>query len=57
MRQKDTPFVFLVGDMSTYKTTVLLKSESSELFKDIIPILGAFHQQLSYIHSIYKRFV
>ncbi|KAK5851403.1 hypothetical protein PBY51_002200 [Eleginops maclovinus] len=25
-------------------------------FKDIIPILGAFHQQMSYIFAIYKRF-
>ena len=42
--------------MSTYKTIVQIKAENPESFKDIIPILGAFHQQMSYIHAIYKRF-
>lgn len=56
MREKSIPFSFLVGDMPTYKTIVQLKAENPELFKDIIPILGAFHQQMSYIYAIYKRF-
>ena len=56
MREKSIPFAFLVGDMPTYKTTVQIKAENSDLFKNIIPILGAFHQQMSYIYAVYKRF-
>ena len=56
MQEKSIPFSFLVGDMPTYKTIVQLKAENPELFKKIIPILGAFHQQMSYIYAIYKRF-
>ena len=56
MHEKNIPFSFLVGDMPTYKTIVELKAENPELFSDIIPILGAFHQQMSYIYAIYKRF-
>ena len=56
MRKKNIPFSFLVGDMPTYKTIVKLKAENLEMFQDIIPILGAFHQQMSYIYAIYKRF-
>ena len=41
MQEKNIPFSFLVGDMPTYN----------------IPILGAFHQQMSYMHAIYKRFM
>ena len=42
----------------TYQPTRSLfnKAENLELFKNIIPILGAFHQQMSYIYAIYKRF-
>ena len=57
MKEKDIPFAFLVGDMPTYKIIMHLKSENSAYFKDITPILGAFHQQLSYMYAIYKRFV
>ena len=56
MIMKSIPFSFLVGDMPTYKTVVHLKAENPGLFKDIIPILGAFHQQMSYIYALYKRF-
>ena len=42
--------------MPTYKTIVQIKAENPEHFKNIIPILGAFHQQMSYIYAIYKRF-
>ncbi|KAI4827014.1 hypothetical protein KUCAC02_030442, partial [Chaenocephalus aceratus] len=56
MHKKNIPFSFLVGDLPTYKTTVQLKAENSEMYKDLIPILGAFHQQMSYIYAIYKRF-
>ena len=33
-----------------------MKAENFQKFKDIIPILGSFHQQCSFIYSIYKRF-
>ena len=56
MHEKNMPFSFLVGDMPTYKMIVQLKAENLHLFKDIIPILGAFHQQMSYLYAIYKRF-
>ncbi|KAK1883800.1 Tudor domain containing protein 7 [Dissostichus eleginoides] len=56
MRKKNIPFSFLVGDLPTYKTIVQLMAENSEMYKDLIPILGAFHQQMSYIYAIYKRF-
>ena len=56
MRQKDIPFSFLVGDMPTYKLVTQLKAENPHQFKDIVPILGAFHQQMSCIYAIYKRF-
>ena len=41
--------------MPTYKLIIQLKAEYPELFKDIIPILGALHQHMSYIYAIYKR--
>ena len=52
MRQKGIPFSFLVGDMPTYKLVTQLKAEHPHQFKDIVPILGAFHQQMSYIYQI-----
>ena len=55
MRQKDIPLSFLVGDMPTYKLVTQLKAKNPHQFKDIVPILGAFHQQMSYIYAIYKR--
>ena len=42
--------------MPTCKTIVQLKAENPESFQNIIPILGAFHHQMSYIYAIYKRF-
>lgn len=56
MRQKNIPFSFLFGDLPTCKTITQLKAENLEMFKDIIPILGPFHQLMSYIYAIYKRF-
>ena len=56
MQRKNIPFIFLVGDMPTYKTIVQIKAENPELFRNIIPVIGTFHQQMSYFHAIYKRF-
>ena len=43
MNEKNIPFSFVVDDMPTHKTIVQLKAENPKLFKDIVPILGAFH--------------
>ena len=56
MQEKSMPFSFVVGDMPTYNIIVQLKEENPRLFIDIVPIIGAFHQQMSYIYAIYKRF-
>ena len=56
MRQKNIPFSFLVGDLPTYKTIQQLKAENLERPIDIIPILGAFHQQMAFIYALYKQF-
>lgn len=53
---KRIPSCFLVGDLPTYKTILQLKSENPVTFKNIIPVIGAFHQQMSYMYAIYKRF-
>jgi hypothetical protein len=50
MAMKKIPFSFLVGDLPTYKTVVKLKAETP------VQLQVAFHQQMSYIHAIYKRF-
>ena len=56
MHKKNIPFSSLVGDLPTYKTIIQLKAENAQMFKDIVPILGAFHQQMSYMYAVYKRF-
>ena len=56
MRQKNTPLMFMVGDLPTYVHIVELKSEKSLKCENIIPILVPLHQQLSFIYCIYKRF-
>ena len=43
------PFAFLTGDLPTHKLIVQLKAENPVTFEKITPILGAFHQQMSYI--------
>ena len=50
------PFALMVGDLPTYKYIAQLKAENPVVFEKIIPVLGPFHQQMSYIHSIYKHF-
>ena len=56
MKEKSMPFAYLVGDLPTYKLILELITENPETYKDIIPIMGAFHQQMSFIYAIYKRF-
>ena len=50
MRQKNIPFLFMVGDLPKYVHIAELKSEN------IVPVLRSFHQQLSFMYCIYKRF-
>ena len=57
MKDKGMPFSFLVGDLPTYKLILELKTENLDKFLNIVPIIGAFHQQMSYIYVIYKRFL
>ena len=56
MGEKNMPFAFLVGDLPTYKLIVELKSENPNKYLDIVPTIGAFHRQMSFIYAIYKRF-
>ena len=55
-RQKNIPFLFMVGDLPTYVHVVELQSENSIRFENIVPVLGPLHQQLLFIYCIYKRF-
>ena len=55
-RQKNNPFLFMVGDLPTYVHIVELKSENSVQFEKVVSVLGPFHQQLSFIYCIYKRY-
>ena len=57
MEDNGMPFSFLVGDLPTYKLILELKTENSDRFVNITPVIGAFHQQMSYIYAIYKRFL
>ena len=57
MKDKGMPFSFLVGDLPTYKLILELKTENLDKFLNIVPITEAFHQQMSYIYVIYKRFL
>ena len=56
MKERNIPFSFLVGDLPTYKDILSLQSEIPKLFKNIIPIIGTFYQQMSYIHAVCRVF-
>ena len=45
----------MVGDLPTYVHIVELKSENSVQFENIVPVLGPFDLQFSFIYCIYKR--
>ena len=49
------PFVQVVGDQPVYAFIVELKNENPSIFKQILPVLGSFHIQLSFMSAIYKR--
>ena len=45
-----------VRDFPVYKTMLDLKSENPEKYEKLIPFMGPFHVQMSFIYIIYKRF-
>ena len=55
IKEKNMPFLQLVGDQPVYTLIVQLRYENPDKYK-IIPILGPFHCQLSFINVINKRF-
>ena len=56
IEEKNMPFALLVGDQPVYVHLVDLKSENATNFGKILPFMGPFHIQLSFISAIYKRF-
>ena len=52
---KNIPFIQVVGDQPVYALIVQLKYENLEKFQPVIPVLGAFHAQMSFIAAINKR--
>ena len=50
------PFVLLVGDQPVCALIVQIKYENQELFDWILPFLGPFHTQCSFMSAINKRF-
>ena len=50
------PFTIIVGDHPVYVLILHLKSENATLFSKILPFMGPFHIQMSFIYAIYKRF-
>ena len=56
IKDKKMPFAIIVGDHPVYALLLELKSENPELFSDIVPFIGPFHIQMSFINAIYKRF-
>ena len=56
IEEKSMPFLQLVGDQPVYTLIVQIRNEHPEKFKKIIPVLGQFHAQSSFITAISKRF-
>ena len=56
VKGKKMPFAIIVGDHPVYALMLELKSENPQLFSDILPFMGPFHIQMSFINAIYKRF-
>lgn len=56
IEDKKMPFAIIVGDHPVYVLMLELKSENSQMFSKILPFMAAFHIQMSFIYTIYKRF-
>ena len=54
-KEKKMPFIQCIGDQPVYTFIVELKTENPEKFKHILPVLGSFHVQMSFMYAIYKR--
>ena len=52
---KNMPFIQVIGDQPVYAFIVELKNENPEKFKRILPVLGSFHIQMSFMSAIHKR--
>ena len=57
IKEKDIPFLVLVGDYPVYAFFLELKTTHPVLYADIIPHLGAFHMQMSFLSAMNKRFM
>lgn len=56
IEEKEMPFVIVVGDHPVYVLMLELKCENPDKFSKILPFMAAFHIQMSFIYTIYKRF-
>ena len=56
VEEKNIPFMQLVGDQPVYTLIVQTRYENCPKFDKIIPVLGSFHTQCSFIYVINKRF-
>ena len=56
IEMKKMPFAVTVGDHPIYKLYLELKSENPVKYAKIVPFIGPFHAQMSFIYCIYKRF-
>ena len=54
--QNVMPFIQLIGDQPVYALIVDIKNEHPEQFKLILPFLGTFHTQMSFMSAINKQF-
>ena len=52
--EKKMPFAVIVGDHPVYVLMLELKSENDCLFSKILPFMGPFHIQMSFIYAITK---
>ena len=57
MNEKGMPFSFFGRYFRTYKLTIELQTKNTDKFLKIVPIIGAFPQQMGYIYVNYKRFL
>ena len=52
---KNMPFIQFAGDLPVYAQIVELKYENPDKFAHILPILGSFRIEMSFMSAIYKR--
>ena len=53
--EKSMPFIQLIGDQPVYTLIVEVKNENQGDFQNILPVLGGFHTQATFI-AMYRRF-